>query len=287
MRSKKVIKIPDAAFPVWKFGAIIKEHRKQKGLTQTELAEKIGVFRNTISNWEADRVTPDFESLSALCVQLDISKEELFGLQNASDITEDGIKLLKVFYDLSPTSQRMLIKTAFGMLQVESEEEGEKICASFIPIEDDLQPCAAGEDEPYSDNKSDAIFIRKTKDSLRADFIAHVKGKSMEPVYHDGDRVYCRSSSAALPGQDVVCTTSKGKLIKRIGEDGTLLSVNPDPQYIVGKKYDDDDVRIRGIVIGIVKPSDFPNEQESITLNELRREDLNEFREEHGIIDMR
>lgn len=33
-------------------GAHIKEHRKEKGLSQDDLAEKIYVSRQTISNWE-------------------------------------------------------------------------------------------------------------------------------------------------------------------------------------------------------------------------------------------
>ncbi len=275
----------DSSGPVVKFGSIIKERRKAKGMTQTDLADEMGVIRNTVVNWEADKAKPEFDSIPKLCSILGISTEDLFGAHGADTYSEEEKKLVRNYRALSMLGQQMAQKSVFGMLQAELEAEGQKICRSFDPIVEVLGAYAAGLDEPYSDDKDDAIFIRKTPISIRADFIAHVKGRSMEPDYHDGDLVYCRSSSVARPGQDVVCTTSEGRLIKRIGEDGMLFSVNPDPFYKLRKMYEDDDVNIRGIVIGIVKRSDFPSQRELITLNDLRHDDMKEFKEENQIFD--
>ena len=64
-----------------------------------------------------------------------------------------------------------------------------------------------------------------------------------------------------------------------------LFSVNPDPFYKLRKMYEDDDVNIRGIVIGIVKRSDFPSQKELITLNELQHDVMKKYRAEHNIYD--
>ena len=49
-----------------KIGNKIYELRKQRGLSQEELAYKLGVARQTISKWELGDATPDFKNLLAL-----------------------------------------------------------------------------------------------------------------------------------------------------------------------------------------------------------------------------
>ena len=44
-------------------GMLISETRKQKGMTQLELAEKMGVTDKAVSKWERDLSCPDVSSL--------------------------------------------------------------------------------------------------------------------------------------------------------------------------------------------------------------------------------
>ena len=44
----------------------IKKRRTDMGLSQEELAERIYVSRQTISNWETDKTYPDIQSLLAI-----------------------------------------------------------------------------------------------------------------------------------------------------------------------------------------------------------------------------
>ena len=67
-----------------KIGKFILELRKQKGLTQKELAEKIGVSDKTISKWECGNSIPDISYLEALCNSLDISVNELLSGERLS-----------------------------------------------------------------------------------------------------------------------------------------------------------------------------------------------------------
>lgn len=53
------------------------ELRKQKGLSQEELAGRLNVSRQTVSKWEIGDTTPDMEKLAAISELFDISLDEL------------------------------------------------------------------------------------------------------------------------------------------------------------------------------------------------------------------
>ena len=55
----------------------IKKYRKQLAFSQEELAEKLYVPRQTISNWENERSYPDIHNLLLLSVLFDVSLDEL------------------------------------------------------------------------------------------------------------------------------------------------------------------------------------------------------------------
>jgi len=58
-------------------GKQIKKYRTEAGITQDELAEKIFVTRQTISNWENDKNYPDIKSLLLLSSLFDVSLDKL------------------------------------------------------------------------------------------------------------------------------------------------------------------------------------------------------------------
>lgn len=51
--------------------------RKEKHLSQEEVAEKLNVTRQTISKWETDGSTPDFDKIVPLCKLYGITADEL------------------------------------------------------------------------------------------------------------------------------------------------------------------------------------------------------------------
>ncbi len=58
-------------------GETIASLRKAKGMTQSELAEKMNVTDKAVSKWERDLSCPDVNSISKLADILDVSVEEL------------------------------------------------------------------------------------------------------------------------------------------------------------------------------------------------------------------
>ncbi len=78
--------------------------RKKEGLSQEELAAKIGVSRQTISNWELEETMPDLKQAKLLAQEFNVSLDELTGNKNVLlekvCVTEKNsnviIKLVKV-----------------------------------------------------------------------------------------------------------------------------------------------------------------------------------------------
>ena len=58
-------------------GERLLELRKSKHLSQEELAYKLDVTRQTISKWETDQSTPDFDKIMPLCELYGITSDEL------------------------------------------------------------------------------------------------------------------------------------------------------------------------------------------------------------------
>ena len=59
------------------FGAMLATLRKEKAMTQLELAEQMGVTDKAVSKWERDLSFPDVSSLPRLAEILDVSVDEL------------------------------------------------------------------------------------------------------------------------------------------------------------------------------------------------------------------
>lgn len=67
----------------------IKQLRKKKGISQSQLAEAIGVKNNTVSTWERGTRKPDFDALQLLSNYFEVSFEYLLG---SSDKEEARVK---------------------------------------------------------------------------------------------------------------------------------------------------------------------------------------------------
>ena len=71
-----------------KFGNFVKELRKEKNLTQKELAKRINITDKAVSKWERGLSFPDITMLNILSKELDVSVEELL---NGERIKENKI----------------------------------------------------------------------------------------------------------------------------------------------------------------------------------------------------
>lgn len=98
-----------------KIGKFIAELRKEKQLTQEQLAEKLGVNNRTISRWENGKSMPDLSLFKTLCKTLEITINELLegeripkktqinsdnNLYQAIEYTQRKITKLDIYYHI-------------------------------------------------------------------------------------------------------------------------------------------------------------------------------------------
>ena len=75
-----------------KIGKFISDCRKEKQLTQEQLAVQLGVTSKSISKWETGNCLPDTSKYKPLCEILGITVNELFSGERLSSETEDEAK---------------------------------------------------------------------------------------------------------------------------------------------------------------------------------------------------
>ena len=98
-------------------GKRIEEMRKQKGMTQENLAERLGVTSQAVSKWENSLCYPDIELIPTLCAIFDISLDDIFG-KIKKDVSHlsfppefKGLRLVQTFADVACYSDKEIIQT--------------------------------------------------------------------------------------------------------------------------------------------------------------------------------
>ena len=113
-------------------GNMIVSLRKEKGLTQLELAEKMGVTDKAVSKWERDLSFPDIDSVPKLAEILGISIDELMQVKTKAkeeqskskveEIVDTALKGIGMAMGIAVAVLSILgeldINSAFGMLGI-------------------------------------------------------------------------------------------------------------------------------------------------------------------------
>ena len=69
--------------------------RKQKGLSQEELADKIGVSRQAVSKWESEQSTPDLDKIIVMSDLFEVTTDYILkGIEPVSTTSKKTIKTL-------------------------------------------------------------------------------------------------------------------------------------------------------------------------------------------------
>lgn len=115
MARKSKLKLPPLKTGKETFGQRLARLRKEKGYTQVELAEKMGIIQVLISDYERDKTRPYHEMIVRFADALEVSADELLGIDiSKNEGDKSSLKLLRrmeKIESLPPAQQKTLLKT--------------------------------------------------------------------------------------------------------------------------------------------------------------------------------
>ena len=211
----------------YNIGEVIAKHRKNKKLSQIELAEKlaeknVSVTNAAISAWEKGNSMPTAESLLAVSEILEIN-----------DIYTEfiGENPLDPFRNLNEQGK----KKAFEYITLlEQSGEYEKPRAEIIPFEPRimriaLMPTSAGTGNYLDDENFTETEVYEPVPE-KADFGVYLDGDSMEPRFKNGQLIWIEKTETLESGDIGLFFYDGMTFFKKLlnKETGTfLISLNP------------------------------------------------------------
>lgn len=116
MPRRSKLKLPRLNLGEETIGQRIARLRKERGYTQGELSERIGLIQALVSDYERDKLRLHGEMVIRFAQALEVSSDEILGLNNKkkNGDTKISLRLLrrtKKIEELPPSQQKTLLKT--------------------------------------------------------------------------------------------------------------------------------------------------------------------------------
>ncbi len=232
------------------FSENLKKSRIANGLTQDQLAKCIGVNSGkVVYSWERGNGKPNHDNITKICEVLKISSDVLLGISvkpfspSVAEITK--IEKYRLLDEHGKTVVDYILDKEFERVSAYNKKKPRK---HMIKLDFYTMPVSAGTGNFLDDNSAQEIFVVETPDSEMADFVLEVSGDSMEPDFHDGDKVLVSSQPTVDEGEIGIFILNGEAYIKELGSN-ELISHNP--AYKPIRIHPDDSIYCCGKVIGI------------------------------------
>lgn len=241
---------------------LLKQLRKTSGLAANEVAEKlkkynIDISYRTLYGYESGLSMPNADVFVALCRiykcdnPMDIfggfslSPSETDMIEKYRNLDNRGRKIVDSVLSHESDRVKALEDQARKILELQRA-----IIPRYIMAYYEKMASAGSGEYLFDDIPTDLIEVPDCPMAHNADFVIGVTGRSMEPTYCDGDKVYVKKMAEIPAGSIGIFVRGNECFIKELGVD-RLISHN--------KKYPDipasDDIRLVGKVLGKVEES--------------------------------
>ena len=103
-------------------GMMIAELRKEKGMTQLELAERMGVTDKAVSKWERDLSCPDINSLPNLAEILGVTVDELMQIKKEAENPSQSVQdIIQLVFKVVPLAMgvAVVVLSVMGELEIQ------------------------------------------------------------------------------------------------------------------------------------------------------------------------
>ena len=231
-------------------GSRIKEYRLLRGMTQQDIADALGESSGrVIYNWEKGIGRPDCDKLAKLCDLLGVSADELIGCKSmAQRPTATEWTTLQKYRALDEHGKEVvdyLIDSEYKRMAALAKKPKPRM----YKIDWFTLPASAGTGNILDSDLAEDLLVPESAEAEQADFVISVGGDSMEPTYHDGDKVFVEKCDAVDVGEVGIFVVNGDVYIKELGNN-CLISHNEEYKPI--RIGENDSVYCCGRVIGSI-----------------------------------
>lgn len=211
-------------------GKMIAKVRNERGLSQQQLANKLNMSKQAISNYECGKREPDYATLEAIADALNAPMAMFIS-------KEDQAAALEAIY--ATYSKSNLPSNVRPISALHHQR---------VPM---IGEVAAG--EPIYAPEDVGVYVDAP---VKCDAAITIKGDSMVPNYLDGDVVYIKCVPDVHEGAVAVVFLDDEATLKHVYKRPTgltLISDNPSHPPIMAEFEDYNNVRIFGVPVGFTR----------------------------------
>ena len=224
----------------------ITHFRKQRGITQKELAKEVGISASTMTDYMKLRSAPSFGVIQKLADYFGVRKSDIdttFKEESTDSLPDTPDFLTQQITDnvvqLSVENKKIVLRTSEDLLKEQKNEEETKInevseVISLYQVEVVSETAAAcGFNYGFGYDDTDRETIEVDEQPPRHDIATKVSGDSMQPDYQNGDILYLVDKGLTTYNGDlaVIAYGDRSYFKKIYTENGRLRLVSLNDKY--------------------------------------------------------
>ncbi|ORO56456.1 phage repressor protein [Streptococcus oralis subsp. oralis] len=232
----------------------ITHFRKQRGITQKELAKEVGITASTMTDYMKLRSAPSFGVIQKLADYFGVKKSDIdttFKEESSSlPDTPDSLtqQITNKVVQLTTPNKKIVLRTSEELLEAQNGEGNEERFEYHV-----FEKLSAGTGYGYTEDRNyDTVYFDK---DIAHDLASWVYGDSMEPKFVDGSVALIRDTGWDYDGAIYAVDWDGQTYIKKVySEPDGLRLVSLNPKYKDRFAPYDEDPRIIGKIIGNFMP---------------------------------
>jgi transcriptional regulator with XRE-family HTH domain len=204
------------------FGEVLKKLRTERGMSQQNLADLLGVKRPTVTNYELGTSFPAFHQLLDIVRLFDVSSDYLLGLQPSNTRVEENVEATPAFqnkkYISSVAEPEPLLRP---QILVATQDTSGNLTVPIVNRKAAASYLSGYQTQEYFE-ELDALTVPAYMLRGGQGLIIQATNDSMEDTIFEGDMLLCRYMEAAqwdeIPDFSVcvIVSESRGIQVKRV-----------------------------------------------------------------------
>ncbi|WP_414312689.1 helix-turn-helix domain-containing protein [Streptococcus infantis] len=248
----------------------ITHFRKQRGITQKELAKEVGITASTMTDYMKLRSAPSFGVIQKLADYFGVKKSDIdttFKEESTNSLPDAPDSLTQQIMDkvvqLTTPNKKIVLRTSEELLKSqkvddETYRQVNEVSENIIDLDDYREisvlsvtgVVSAGSGSMQDDDLDMEVSFYEDEIPDDYDAIAYVVGNSMEPKIKNGDYLFIRNTPQIDYNAIGIFQVDGANYVKKLRQ-GFLESLNPD--YTDIRLDENNDIRTIGEVVSIYR----------------------------------